>query len=148
MVVAGAADHFRVRRARPRQKYQVADRLRFLGRKKVRALPAALFERRLPHRFFDHDGLLGRADRAVIKCFSGENVADRFAHIRRAFDERRHVPRANAVSRLARAVRGAHQSSAARRQDHAHVPVTHQLPRSGKSSVLHAADQPFRAPRG
>ena len=116
--------------------------------KKVRALPATLFERRLPHRFFDDDGLLGRADRAVIKRLSGKNVADGFANIRRAFDERGHVARTDAVSGFARSVGGAHQASAARRQDHAHIAVAHQLARSGKRGVLHATDQAFRAPGG
>ncbi len=114
----------------------------------MRALPAAFFDGRFARRFFDDDGLLGRTDRAVIKCFSGENVGDCFANIRCAFDERRHVARTDAVSGLARAIRGAHQARAARRQDHADVTVAHQLARSGERGVLHAADQALRATGG
>ena len=143
----GAADNFRIRRVRSRQKYEARHFFHFFRRKKIRALLAAFLERALAHRFFGDDGLLGRADRSVIKSFSRDDVRDGLAHVGGALDKRGHVARTDAVGRLARTVRGAHQTRAARRQNHADFGPPHQLARAFQRRVLHALDQPLRRAR-
>ena len=73
--------------------------------------------------------------------------ATAFAHVGGALDERRHVARTDAVGRLARAVRGAHEARAARRQNHADLRPPHQLARAFERRVLHALDQSLRRAR-
>ena len=78
-------------------------------------------------RLVDDHRVLRRAEHPVVERLAGDDVADGLLHVGGPFDERGRVAGADAVGRLARAVRRAHEPHAARRQDHRHVAVLHQL---------------------
>ena len=70
----------------------------------------------------------------------------RLLHVGAALDVARCVAGADAVGRLAGAVRGAHEAHAARRQNHGHVAVPHQLLRALERHRLHPSDDAGGAP--
>ena len=94
----------------------------------------------LGDRLVDHDGVLRRAEHAVVEGLAGDDVAHGLLHVRGALDERRRVARADAVRRLAGAVGGSHQAHAAGRQNHRDVAVLHQLLRALERDRRHPVD--------
>ena len=98
-------------------------------------------------RRIDHNRILRRTEHAVVKGLAGNDVADRLADIRAAFDVGRRVTGADAVGRLARAVGGADQSHAACGKDDRHIALLHQFLRPREGDGRHPVDGACRSSR-
>ena len=125
----GLADQHRIRQSLRRHQHS-RDGVHLGLRHEVAAarlkLPLDGFRNRLVH----YDGVLRGAQHTVVERLAGDDIADRFLDVCRPLDERGRVPGADAVGRLARAVRGSNEAHAPGREDHGDVAVPHQLLRA------------------
>ena len=107
----------------------------------VRALRLKLALDLFGDRFVDDDRVFRGAEDAVVERLAGDDVVHRLFDVRGALDVRRRVARADAVRRLACAVRGAHETHPAGREDHRDVAMFHQLLRAFERDRGHPTDR-------
>src|ERR1051325_3963726 len=98
----------------------------------MRSLKSELLAHRLLNRRVANDGLLGSADRPVVKTLARQNILHGFRNVSSALDAHRHVAWSNSKRRLARRIRRAHKSDTAGRENHGRLLVRSEERRGGE----------------
>ena len=123
---------------------ELADLVCFLWAHKVRALRFQLGDDSILVAFFADDGLLRRADRAVVKRFRCDNVCHSLFDIGGALDVRWRIPGADAERWFAGAVRSFYHARTTGGDDHLHFLAVHELIGRWHRGLGDAADGIFR----
>ena len=84
-----------------------------------------LLSDRIGNRSINHNRLLRRTDRAVIKTSTRQYLRNRFLDIGRSLDKYRNIARPDAKRRLTRRIRRSDKSRTAGREDHRSLAVLH-----------------------